>query len=173
MYILYEQFNDIITYSTFKKIYHHKTYKNLSTNTPEYPYNIEYSAQFTSGGKLDYPDIVKLRQRYANIEYWEDVYKDYQEIYSDKWTFWQIYHGNKFKLVMPEVFTEENRKKHKALGKSGEKNGRAKLTTEDVLEIRKLHNNGISNSEIYKLYPQITPTSIRAVINGLTWKHLL
>lgn len=74
---------------------------------------------------------------------------------------------------MPEVFTEENRKKHKALGKSGEKNGRAKLTTEDVLEIRKLHNNGVSNSEIYKLYPQITSTSIRAVINGLTWKHLL
>lgn len=173
MYVLYEQFNEILTYSAFKKIYHHQTYTDLSTDVEEYPHNIEYSAQFTSGGKLDYPDIISLRQRYANIEYWEDVYKDYQDLYPDKWTFWQIYVGDKFKLVMPEVFSEINKKKHKALGKNGDKNGRAKLTTADVLEIRKLHNNGISNSEIYKLYPQVTPTTIRSVINGTSWKHLL
>lgn len=173
MYVLYEEFNEIITYATFKKIYHHQAYKDLQTTVVEYPYNTEYSAQFTSGGKLDYHDIISLRQRYANIEYWEEVYKDYKNIYQDKWTFWQIYTGNKFKLVMPEVFSDENKKKHKALGKNGDKNGRAKLTTEDVLEIRKLHTNGISNSEIYKLYPQVTPSSIRGVINGTTWKHLL
>lgn len=173
MYVLYEQFNEIISYATFKNIYHHQTYTDLQTTVDEYPYNVEYSAQFTSGGKLDYPDIVSLRQRYANIEYWEDVYKDYKDLYPDKWTFWQIYTGNKFKLVMPEVFSEENKRKHKALGKNGDKNGRAKLTSKDVLEIRKLHKDGVSNSEIYKLYPQVTPTSIRGVINGTTWKHLL
>lgn len=173
MYILYEQFNEIISYATFKSIYHHQTYTDLQATVDEYPYNAEYSAQFTSGGKLDYSDIVSLRQRYANIEYWEDVYKDYKDLYPDKWTFWQIYVGNKFKLVMPEVFSKENRKKHKALGKNGDKNGRSKLTSEDVLEIRKLHKKGVSNSEIYKLYPQVTSSSIRAVINGITWKHLL
>ena len=173
MYVLYEDFNEKISYSAFQNIYHHKTYTNLSTNTPEYPYNVEFSAQFTSGNKLNYDDIVSLRKRYANHEYWEDVYKDYKDLYPDKWTFWQIYAGKKFKLVMHEVFTRENQKIHHGLGRQGEKNGRSKLTTENVLHIRHLHNEGVSNKEIYSLYPQVTPASIRDIINGKTWKHLL
>lgn len=50
---------------------------------------------------------------------------------------------------------------------SGELNGRAKLTKDDVIKIRELHKT-LSNSEIYKLYPQVSPTSIRNVINGKT-----
>lgn len=105
--------------------------------------------------------------------YWLDAYKDYENIYPNKWIFWNIYNGRSYKLVMPEVFNEENKKKHSSLGKKGERNGRAKLTEEDVLKIRDMHKNGISNSEIYKLYPHLTPTSIRDVINNITWKHLL
>ena len=74
---------------------------------------------------------------------------------------------------MPEVFTEENKKNHASLARQGENNGRAKLTKEDVLNIRRLHDEGISNSELYKLYPQVTPTSIRDIINKKTWKSLL
>ena len=74
---------------------------------------------------------------------------------------------------MPEVFTEENRKKHSCLGRRGEKNGRSKLTEQDVLKIRSMHEQGVSNSEIYKLYPHLTPTSIRGVINKITWTYLL
>lgn len=173
IYVLYEDFNEKLSYSAFKNIYHHRTYTNLTTDTPIYPYNVEFSAQFTSGNKLDYGDIVELRERYANLEYWENVYRDYKDLYPDKWTFWQIYTGKKFKLVMPEVFTPENKSKHHSFGCTGEKNGRAKLTEADVLNIRQLHKDGVSNSEIYKLFPQVTPNSIREVINGHTWKHLL
>lgn len=74
---------------------------------------------------------------------------------------------------MPEVFTEENRKKHSSLGRKGEHNGRAKLTEKDVLKIRDLHEKGISNSEIYKLYPHLTTSTIRDVINKNTWTYLL
>lgn len=173
MYVLYEEFNEKLSYDAFKNVYHHNTYTNLSTSTPEYPYNIEFSAQFTSGNKLDYEDIVELRKRYSNLEYWEDVYRDYQDLYPDKWTFWQIYTGNKFKLVMPEVFTEERKKIHHGLGRTGEKNGRSKLKEQDVLKIRELSRNGMTNSEINKLFPQVSLSSIKNVVTGKTWKHLL
>lgn len=56
---------------------------------------------------------------------------------------------------------------------SGENNGRAKLTKEDVIKIRKMHEkDNVSNSEIYKMYPQVSTTSIRNIINYKTWKTL-
>ena len=84
-----------------------------------------------------------------------------------------MYYGNRYSLLMPEVFTEENRKRHSKIGRAGERNGRAKLKEEDVLNIRKLHSEGIPNKEIYNLYPQVTTTSIRDIINNKTWKNLL
>lgn len=173
MYVLYDEYSEKISYEQFKKIYHHQTYKNLISHSEEYPYNFEFSNQFSSGNKLDYDEVCSIRKRYNNGEYWLDVYEDYKDIYPDKWSFWNIYYGNRYKLVMPEVFTEENRKKHSGLGKKGERNGRSKLTEQDVLKIRDLHKQSVSNSEIYKLYPHLTPTSIRAVINEETWTYLL
>lgn len=172
LYVLYEEFNDIIGYGEFKQIYHNQKFKHLSTKTEIYPYNLEFSSQF-SGSPLDYGDIVYLRKEYQKGTYWRDLYEKYKTYYSDEWTFWNIYYGNRFKLVMPEVFTKENRKKHSSISKAGERNGRAKLTKEDVINIRKLYNEGKTNSELYALYPQVTPTSIRGVINNKTWKNLL
>lgn len=172
MYLLYDEVSDKLTYEQFRKLYHHQTYTNLQTNTPEYPHNIEFSCQFTSG-PLEYDDVVQLRQRYANGEYWKDVYKDYKWAYSDEMTFWNVYYGNRYKLVMPEVFTKENRHYHSSLSKQGSLNGRAKLTEDDVRRIRKLWKEGITRKELYEMYPQVTPTSIRGVINNKTWKNLL
>jgi group I intron endonuclease len=172
IYLLYEDFNEKISYEAFKKIYHHITYTNLTTSTSEYPYNREFSCQFTSG-PLEYDDVVKLRERYSNGEYWREVYKDYIWVYNDEWTFWNVYYGNRYKLVMPEVFTEENRHKHAGMSKSGSLNGRAKLNEEDVLMIRKRWSEGATRKELYEAYPQVSQVSIRDIINGKTWKHLL
>lgn len=172
IYLLYEDFNEKISYEAFKKIYHHITYTNLTTSTPEYPYNKEFSCQFTSG-PLEYDDVVRLRERYSNGEYWRKVYEDYRWAYNDEWTFWNVYYGNRYKLVMPEVFTEENRHKHAGMSKSGSLNGRAKLNEEDVLMIRKRWSEGATRKELYEAYPQVSQVSIRDIINGKTWKHLL
>ena len=84
-----------------------------------------------------------------------------------------MYYGNRYKLVMPEVFTKENRHKHAGRSKSGTLNGRAKLTESDVLIIREKWRNGATRQELYLEYPQVSTTSIRDIINGKTWKHLL
>lgn len=172
LYLLYEEFNSKISYGAFKKLYHHLTYTNLTTTTPEYPYNREFSCQFTSG-PLEYDDVVDLRERYAQGEYWRNVYKDYSWAYSDEWTFWNVYYGNRYKLVMPEVFTKENRHKHSGMSKSGSLNGRAKLTEEDVIKIRQRWKEGATRKELYNAYPQVSQVSVRDIINGKTWKHLL
>ena len=172
MCLLYDDFSDKISYETFKKVYHHITYTNLSTTTEEYPYNREFACQFTSG-PLEYDDVVDIRNRYAAGEYWKDVWKDYQWAYENEWSFWNVYYGNRYELVMPEVFTEERRKQQSKIGRAGASNGRAKLTEEDVLNIRLMWKEGKTRKEIYELYPQVTTTSIRDVINNKTWKHLL
>ena len=170
--ILYEEFSHKISYESFRKIYHHQTYTNLKTTVSEYPYNREFSCQFTSG-PLEYDDVVNLRKRYANGEYWRIVFEDYRWAYSDEWTFWNVYVGNRYKLVMPEVFTLENKKKHSTLSRTGDKNGRAKLTEQDVITIREKWKNGATRKELYEAYPQVSQVSIRDIINGKPWKHLL
>lgn len=172
MYVLYEDFKDKISYEQFKKLYHHETYTNLKTDTPEYPYNWEFSNQFCSNG-LEYDEVISIRERYKNGEYWREVYKDYKDIYTNEWSFWNVYNGNSYKLIMPEVFTKENKHKHSGRAKSGSLNGRSKLTETDVIKIRELHEQGVTNSELYKLYPQVSTTSVRDIINKKTWKHLL
>ena len=172
MYALYEDFKDKISYESFKKLYHHNTYTNLNTKVQEYPYNWEFGNQFCSKG-LEYDEVIDIRKRYQNGEYWREVYKDYSNIYTNEWSFWNAYNGNSYKLVMPEVFTEENRKLHSRLAKNNKPNGRAVLQEEDVLEIRRLHKEGVTNSEIYKAYPHVSSSSIRRIINGETWKYLL
>ena len=64
-----------------------------------------------------------------------------------------MYTGHSYKLIMPEVFTEENRKKHASLKRSGSNNSHAKLTANDIKKIRELHESGLSNKELYTLYP--------------------
>lgn len=172
MYLLYELVSDKLSYGQFKKLYHHQTYTNLTTIVSEYPYNREFSSQFTSNN-LEYDEVVELRERYANGEYWRNVYEDYKDKYFDEMTFWNVYYGNRYKLVMPEVFTEENRHRHSSMSKQGALNGRAKLNEDDVRKIRQLWKDGITRKELYEMYPQVNPTTIRGVINNKTWKNLL
>ena len=175
MYVLYDDFRDKISYQTFKNIYNHKTYTNLEAHSEIYPYNFEFSCQFNNGSVLEYDDIIDIRKRYSNGEYWKNVFQDYKNIYPDEWSFWNVYNGNRFRYVMPEVFSEENKKKHSLLAsnkRTGENNGRAKLNKEQVIKIKQLHQNGVSNSDIYKEFPQVSKVSIRNILSGKTWKNI-
>ena len=153
-YLLYDLFSEKISYEAFLKVYQDKTYKNIKPAVPEYPNNASFSAQFTSNNKLDYDEVVELRKLYAKIVPWKEVYKQYKDRYPDKWTFWNIYYGNRYKLVMPEVFTKENKKAHSHLKASGESNGRAKMAWEQVDKIRHDFETGAkTRKELYQEYP--------------------
>lgn len=53
----------------------------------------------------------------------------------------------------------------------GEKQGRSKLATADVYEIRRLRQIGIKQQEIAKTFG-VARSTINAVVNGYNWIHL-
>ena len=104
--------------------------------------------------------------------FWRDAYTDYyKELYPDEMTFWNIYVGNRYKLVMPEVFTEENKHYQASKSHSGVDNGRAKLTWDDVNNIRKLfETKEKTRKEIQQMYSQVSTTTINNILRYATWK---
>lgn len=71
---------------------------------------------------------------------------------------------------MPEVFTPENKHFQASFSHSGEKNGRAKLTRENVEDIRRMYRiEKIDKKEICKKYPQVTRTTINNILDNKTW----
>ena len=173
MYVLYNEFSEKITYDAFKRCYKHQTYTHLTPHAEEYPYNFEFSCQFNNNFLLDYDDIVFLREEYQKGTYWKILYEHYKDIYPNPWVFWNVYNGNQYKLVMPEVFSNENKRKHSSLKAQGENNSHAKLSEQDVRRIRQMHSEGSTNKELYDLYPQVSASTIRNVINFKTWKNVL
>lgn len=172
MYVLYEDFNDIITYGTFKKVYLNQTYTNIKPTVDPYPYNFEFSCQFNAS-LIDYDEVVDLRKKFASGVYWREAYEEYKHLYENEWSFWNIYMGNVFPLVMPEVFTKENKFLQSSYARRGSANGRAKITEKEVLEIRKLFKEGKTRDELCCLYPHISRASLNNLLRGQTWKHLL
>ena len=170
MYKLYEIFNEKISYEQFKKVYNNLTYLEIIPTVDVYPFNMEFGCQFNHGN-FSLAEIEDIRSKYQQGIHWKEVYREYQQSCS-KQRFWQIYTGRGYKYVMPEVFTEENKAKHKNKS-SGSKNPNSKLNEEQVLDIRKMNKQGINNQEIYNKYPFVTPNTIRDIINRKTWKTLL
>lgn len=170
-FVLYEEFCDIISYEAFKKIYLNKTYTNIEPTSEIYPFNLEFSSQFNSG-KLTYSEVVELRKQYNNKVFWRDAYTDYyKKLYPNEMTFWNIYVGNSYKLVMPEVFTKENKHFQASKSHSGSDNGRAKLTWDDVNNIRKLfESKEKTRKEIQQMYSQVSASAINNILRYTTWK---
>ncbi len=169
--VLYEEFCDIISYETFKKVYLNKTYTNIEPTSEIYPFNFEFSSQFNNG-KLTYSEVVELRNQYNNKVFWRDAYTDYyKKLYPDEMAFWNIYVGNKYKLVMPEVFTKENKHYQASKSHSGSDNGRSKLTWDDVNNMRKLfESKEKTRKEIQQMYSQVSTTTINNILRYTTWK---
>ena len=173
VFVLYEEFCDIISYEAFKKVYYNETYKNIEPTSEIYPYNFEFACQFNSG-KLTYSEVVELRKQYANKVFWREAYTDYYKaLYPNELTFWNIYMGNCYKLVMPEVFTEENKHYQSSKSHSGADNGRAKVTWDDVNYLRnQFETKQKTRKQLQEEYKdKISSCGINRILNYTTWKN--
>lgn len=170
-----ENYNEEYSYEAFLKVYNDQTYKDIPATVEKYPYNKSFSGYLVNS-KFTINELINLRKQYANLVPWETAYQPYKERVT--WdSFWQIYngYGAKGKLFMPFIFTEELKKAHtkiKGLKYQGELNPKAKLTKDQVISIREQYDNGISFQELYKMFPFVTPTTIRQICHRETWKHI-
>lgn len=131
------------------------------------------AGDFYGNPKLTIDDVKRIRESYNNKEERKEVYK----LYKDKITysgFCHVWDGSRWKNIMPEVYTEENKEYHKEKGryKSGESHPSAKLSDQEVIEIRKRYVNETA-TQIWQDYKDIyTLGSLKQILNGVKYSHL-
>lgn len=106
--------------------------------------------------KLSNEEVLKIRQKYINGETVKEIYKDYQDLYTNINTFRRIVLGETYKTV-GSIPTEKN--------KIASANRGIKLTDEQVREIRKRYNSEhISYAKLGKGY-NVSASTIQKVIH--------
>lgn len=160
---------------------------NLNELTEREKYWIQYYNSFedgynmTKGGQNEYcgnpiltkEDVINIRIAYNNHENRNDVY----ELYKDKITkdgFYHIWDGSRWKNIMSEVYTEENKLFHRNKTKfqSGENHPASKLSDEEVLKIRKRYINETA-TQIWQDYKdKYTLGSFKQILTGVKYSHL-
>lgn len=124
--------------------------------------------------KLTKKDVEDIRFRYDNLERRYDVYQLYKDRIGES-GFSKIWKGETWKTVMMEVYTPENKLYHlHDTGNQGSKNGRARLTEQDVYDIRLRRKQGEQLKKVYEDYQdKITYGSFTNVWTYQNWKNIV
>lgn len=156
----------ISLYNTYKNGYNETTGGELG--------DIDHSGEAHPNHKLTEKDVIDIRARYNNKERKKEVYELYKDRIN-KTGFHKIWNNFTWKNIMQEVYTDENKNFHKHnSGNGGSSNGRAKLTEEDVYNIRLRKKNGESLDEVYKDYDnKLVKGSFKNVWDYRNWKNII
>ena len=121
--------------------------------------------------KLTEQDIIKIRIAYANHKKQKEIYEEYKDIISFSY-FQNLWQGRSWKHIMPEVFTEENKKYYIYQNSNGSNGASAKFTDEEVINIRKRYENE-SAKQIYQDYNErVSYQTFQALLLGRSYKNL-
>lgn len=117
-------------------------------------------------------DVIKIRTLYGQGCARSDCYA----LFKDKIElggFIQVWTGETWSHIMPEVLTEENKQKNATLGRSQGAKKQRLLTDDEVRNIRTRKINGESNLSIYEDYKhKISITTLKDVIYNKTYKDV-
>lgn len=161
---VYSDYEDKIGYDRFWSAFHGNTFKNVDTSMI---YNLEKNTSGSKNGrtKLTEKDVLLIRNK-IHIEK-EDtfiVFEDYKELISFS-AFKKMLRGETWKNVDTSMI--------KPITTKREGRPKAKLTQEDIINIRYQYENHIKTiSELYLDYYFVSNTTIKRVINYETWKHI-
>lgn len=121
--------------------------------------------------KLTEEDVIEIRNAYKNHLKQKDVYEKYKNIISFGY-FQNLWQGRSWTHIMPEVFTEENKKYYIYQNSDGENGASAKFSDEEVIQIRKRYVNE-SAKEIYEDYKdRVSYQTFQAMLWGRSYKTL-
>ena len=150
-----------------------------STN-PEKGYNISkggmggLSAEDSPNAVFTNEQVLDIRKRRYNGERKCNVYKDYTQFSFS--TFEHIWLGRGYSQIGMEYYIQTNsksRQEYSSNANKGENNNKAKLTEQDVKNIRYRFDNGETWINIHKDYQQVELRTIRRICKRETWKHVL
>ena len=146
-------------------------------NSKENGYNLTDGGDLHSVGenngraKLTEEDIKIIRNAYNNHERQNEVYKQFKDKVSFT-TFQAAWQGRTWAHIMPEVFTEENKKYYIYQNSLGDNGANSILSDEEVILIRKRYVNETAK-EIYEDYKnKLQYNTLQQILWGRTYKNL-
>lgn len=158
----------------FIKLYN--TYENGYNETPGGDGGSELGhcqGEFNGRAKLTQNDVIQIRTLYAEGISRSECYK----LFCDKISasgFGRVWLGQTWSHIMPEVYTEENKKRNEKLGKGQNNKLRRLLTDDEVKFIRQMKQNGQSASEIYCIYQdKISKSCFDDIWYNRTYKEII
>lgn len=148
-------------------------------NTYKEGYNMTAGGEDNQGEghprhKLTKEDIIDIRTRYDNLERKKEVYQLYKDKIGES-GFHKIWNNDTWKGIMEEVYTEDNKNFHlHNTANKGSSNGRARITEEDVKNIRLRRKNGEQLKVVYQDYKdKLTYGSFSNVWTYQNWKNII
>ena len=146
-------------------------------NSIENGYNCSLGGDQQSTGSnngraiLTEDEVKIIRQAYANHLRRKDVYKQFENKISFS-TFANIWDGTSWSHIMPEVFTEENKKYYMTESTNGENSYYAKFSNEEVIRLRERYVTE-NAKDIYNDYKdRCSYNTLQQILWGRTYKNL-
>lgn len=140
-------------------------------------YNLTSGGQQSSIGEdngraiLTEDDIRNIRLAYAEHKKQKDVYENYKEKITFN-NFQVIWQGKTWTHIMPEVYTEENKKYYIYENSCGGNSKQAKLTDEEVITVRKRYVNEDAKTIYQDYQDRLKYETFQAILWGRTYKNL-
>lgn len=149
-------------------IQYFNTYKNGYNATLGGDGGVTVSNPREKYGKLTFDEVIYLRKRYLECRYPASLI--YEKEFKNKITkrgFQAIWTGQNAKEIMPEIFTEKNKKRQIQLSREYEGVLRRRVSLEEKNKIKKRIKNGENISQIWKDYQYLySKTGFRDMINA-------
>lgn len=168
---------EIIEECSLEQLNNRETYWIQYYNSKETGYNCSDGGDQQSVGenngraKLTEQDVILIRKAYANHKKQKDIY----ELFADKISFGyfqNLWQGRSWAHIMPEVFTEENKKYYIYQNSIGSNGASAQFSDEEVIQIR--HRYVEENAkQIYEDYKdRVSYQTFQAMLWGRSYKNL-
>ena len=121
--------------------------------------------------KLTEQDIIKIRTAYANHKKQQDVYQEFKDIISFNY-FQNLWQGRSWSHIMPEVFTEENKKYYIYDNSKGANSATAEFSEEEIIQMRTRYVNETAK-QIYEDYKgRVAYQTLQEILWGRRYKNL-
>lgn len=121
--------------------------------------------------KLTEEDVKNIRLAYNNHLKQKDVYEKYKDKITFQY-FQNLWQGRAWNHIMPEVFTEENKKYYTSQTSQGENSSSARFSNEEVIQIRQRYVNE-SAKQVYEHYKdRVSYQSFQMILWGRYYKEL-
>lgn len=131
------------------------------------------SGDFYGNPKLTIEDVKIIRKAYGDREERREVYKLFEDKISFN-GFCHVWDGSRWKEIMPEVYSKENKDFHREQGrlKRGGENPLAKLTDEEVIKIRERYVYETAQKIWLDYKDKYTLESFKQILTGVKYSHL-